>query len=103
LTQPRTEPRVEAGAGRWEDFLGKLGVAESGALRLIAGYSGPDLGDRLRKLALEYMTMPDLLFDTINETFREAFGDLLIDTLDGVPLIHAEYKENIQAYFEKGS
>jgi hypothetical protein len=86
-----------------EDFLRGLGAAEIGALELIAGRPGPELGDRLRKLAMENMTMPELLFDIINETFREEFGDLLIDTLDGVPAIHAEYREKIQKFFRRGS
>ncbi|MDR2028955.1 MAG: TerB N-terminal domain-containing protein [Treponema sp.] len=103
---PRTEgkPRGDrAGPDPLEDFLRGLGAAEAGALELIAGQPGPDLGDRLRKLALENMTMPELLFDAINEGFREEFNDLLIDTLDGVPAIHAEYREEIQRCFRRGS
>ena len=86
-----------------EDFLWGLGAVELGALELIAGPPGPELGDRLRKLALENMIMPELLFDVINEAFREEFDDLLIDTLDGVPAIHAEYREKIQKFFRRGS
>jgi hypothetical protein len=82
------------------DFLRGLGEVETETLRLVAGQ---EPGEALRKLALENMTMPELLFDTINEAFWETFGDLLIDTLDGVPALHAEYKESIQTYFGTGA
>jgi hypothetical protein len=85
------------------EFLAGLGAAETEILRLIAGAGDPPAPDALRtslaECARTFSAMPELLIDGINEQFQGYFGDLLIDTLDGVPVILAEYKAEILQHF----
>jgi hypothetical protein len=85
-----------AGAGGFREFLAGLGAAERETLAFIA--AGEDrrleaeaIGAGLGEIARRNLTMPELLIDGINETFQGTFGDLLVDSLDGVPVIHTEY------------
>jgi hypothetical protein len=73
-------------------FLEGLGPVEAAALALIAG------GERggLDALARRHHTMAEPLVDGINEKFLDAFGDLLVETMDEGPRIAAEYKETVE-------
>jgi hypothetical protein len=71
-------------------FLEGLGKGERETLGAICFVGEPR--QRLEAIARENRTMPELLIDGINEKFQEAFGDLLIDTREGVPVILDEYQ-----------
>ncbi|MDR3171662.1 MAG: TerB N-terminal domain-containing protein [Treponema sp.] len=83
------------------DFLSSLDEGSSATLKLLAerGSSGENLSAALEQLAQHYLTMPELLFDTINEQFQDVFNDLLIDTMGEAPLVSAEYEEAVKGYF----
>ncbi|MDR3334134.1 MAG: TerB N-terminal domain-containing protein [Treponema sp.] len=83
------------------DFLSGLDEGSSATLKLLAerGSSGENLSAALERLAQHYLTMPELLFDTINEQFQDVFNDLLIDTMGEAPLVSAEYEEAVKGYF----
>ncbi|MDR2096806.1 MAG: TerB N-terminal domain-containing protein [Treponema sp.] len=92
-------------------FITELDEAGREALRLIAHTAAgstacaeaaraPSVKSALAELAEKNSTMPDLLIDSVNEKFQDAFKDLLIDTLDGGASIQAEYREEVYAYFE---
>jgi hypothetical protein len=91
-------------------FIDELDEAGREALRLIARSSGGSttacaedarpIKSALEELAEKNSTMPELLIDSINEKFQDAFKDLLIDTLDGAASIQAEYREEVYACFE---
>jgi hypothetical protein len=94
--EPPASPPVSPGT--LGDFLSGLKETEKEALaRILRG--GETLGRDLAELARKSRTPPETLIDGINEAFRERFGDLLVDTLDGGPLIQAEYEEALESYF----
>jgi hypothetical protein len=78
-------------------FLAELPAAEKEALdRIVRGTAAVEL----RELALRHGSMPELLVDSLNASFREAFGDLLVETLDEGPAVSAEYKAEVKRFFE---
>ncbi|MDR3343802.1 MAG: TerB N-terminal domain-containing protein [Treponema sp.] len=87
------------------DFLAGLDAVATETLRLLLGVrttqeTPPEtVSGALHKLAQRHGTMPELLFDTINEQFQERFNDLLIDTMDEDPVILAEYEKDVKKYF----
>jgi hypothetical protein len=81
------------GGGGLAAFLGGLGALEAAALALIAG---EEPKEALDALARRHGTMAEPVIDGVNEKFLDAFGDLLIETMDERPRIAAEYKETVK-------
>jgi hypothetical protein len=89
-----------------EGFIASLTELEKEAIRIIAGADDRDThtaasGDaekQLDELARKHRTMPELIFDGINERFREQFNDLLIDTTEETPLIQEEYVQGVREF-----
>jgi hypothetical protein len=75
-------------------FFKELDTVEKETIRLIiAGKTG-----ELANFARKNGTMPELLIDTINGKFLEISGDLLIDSMDEIPIIQGEYIESYERY-----
>lgn len=49
----------------------------------------------IEMIAEESMTMPELIYDGINEIAMQILGDILIDNMDGTPKILEEYQEQL--------
>ena len=79
-------------------FLEGLGAVESAVLGLIAGEKPKEALDAL---ARRHGIMTEPLVDGINEKFLDAFGDLLVETMDEAPRIVAEYKETVKETFAR--
>jgi len=57
--------------------------------------------ENLTNMALAHGTMPELVFDTINEMAMSQIGDFLLDTANDLPTIGEEYMHYINQYFAK--
>jgi hypothetical protein len=78
-------------------FIAGLPAAERETLgRIVRGAAAGEL----RELALRYGSMPELLADSLNASFQESFGDLLLETLDEGPAVSAEYEAEVKRFFE---
>ncbi|MCL2066251.1 MAG: hypothetical protein FWG99_02150 [Treponema sp.] len=97
---PDTPPRIIKAAKTkpvkisFKTFIKKLDKNEIQALRIIAG-EDENKAAMLASLARENNTMPDMLIDKINAAFMEAWGDLLINTVDAQAVIQSEYREEL--------
>ncbi|MDR1655213.1 MAG: hypothetical protein LBR96_04375 [Treponema sp.] len=75
-------------------FIGGLNETERKALLRIAAAEDPSsLKTELEQTAAAGLSMPELLIDSINEKFMDAFGDLLIENRKEGPCIAEEYRE----------
>jgi hypothetical protein len=79
-------------------FLEGLDGIGAAVLGLIAG---GEPKEALDALARRHGTMTEPLIDGINERFLQAFGDLLVETMDEAPRIVAEYKEIVEKTFAR--
>jgi hypothetical protein len=76
-----------------EDFFAELDETELAALKIIV--RGKDR-KALEELGRKKGIMIDIILDGINARFMEARGDLLLElSLDEVPLIQAEYRDEV--------
>lgn len=74
----------------WTEFKKQLSDYEFLVLKAIAEQDNPSTA--LKKIAQEYLTMPEVLIDSINERAMNIIGDLIIDSgSSSVPLIRDEY------------
>ncbi|MDR1446908.1 MAG: hypothetical protein LBI90_08445 [Treponema sp.] len=77
-------------------FIDGLNGTERKALLRIASAGDPSsLKTELKETAAAGFSMPELLIDSINEKFMDAFGDLLIENGKEVPRIAEEYREKL--------
>ncbi len=73
----------------WSQFFTHLSDAELKALRAIAEQK--NLTPRLKKIAEDNLTMPELLIDAINERALDTIGDMILEPgLSNTPTIIAE-------------
>lgn len=80
-------------------FLSGLNDFQLEILRLLAAEQIQ--AENLEQMALVHGTMPELVFDEINELFQAQVNDLIIDTLTDPPVIAEEYQAIIEKYLEK--
>jgi hypothetical protein len=106
----RAKPKKPAGAkprpaakSALRVFLESLDDAGRTALALIAGApeKDADMTQSLAALARAADTMPELIVDRINAGFLEISGDLLVDTVDEMPSIQPEYREEVKKFLEE--
>ena len=84
------QDRIPELSDEWTEFRLQLTDYEFLVLKAIAEQDNPSVA--IKKIAQEYLTMPEVLIDSINERAMETIGDLIIDSgLSSAPLIRDEY------------
>ena len=80
----------------WTQFFTHLSESELKALRAIAEQK--NLMPRLKKIAEDNLTMPELLIDAINERALDTIGDMILEPgLSNTPtMIAEEYRAIVQ-------
>jgi hypothetical protein len=101
-TKPGGEPlpelkKTEKKRPGMNAFIDGLDGTERKALLLIAAAKDPvSLKAELKEIAAEGLSMPEMLIDSINEKFMDAFGDLLIVNGKEGPRVAEEYLDSLQ-------
>ena len=80
----------------WTDFFMHLSESELKALRAIAEQK--NLTPRLKKIAEDHLTMPELLIDAINERALDTIGDMILEpgSSNTPTVIAEEYRSIVQ-------
>ncbi len=80
----------------WTDFFMHLSESELKALRAIAEQK--NLTPRLKKIAEDHLTMPELLIDAINERALDTIGDMILEpgSSNTPTMIAEEYRSIVQ-------
>ncbi|MDR0656793.1 MAG: hypothetical protein LBG22_10805 [Treponema sp.] len=92
-TPPPGLKKTEKKQSGIDAFIGGLNETERKALFCIASAEDPSsLKTELGETAAAGFSMPELLIDSINEKFMDAFGDLLIENGKEGPCIAEEYR-----------
>lgn len=83
-----TEPPSADLPADWAELASKLANYQIEVLRALVGEA--DSAVRLRQIADQHATMPELLIDSINELALDAIGDYIIEPGSNPPLIEDE-------------
>ncbi len=78
----------------WTEFMEQLPNHEKQVLKAIALTENPNA--TIKKIAEEYVTMPALLIDAINELAHQTVGDLIIEPGSEPPQIVMEYANTVR-------
>lgn len=80
----------------WTDFFTHLSESELKALRAIVEQK--NLTPRLKKIAEDHVTMPELLIDAINERALDTIGDMILEpgSSNTPAMIAEEYRSIVQ-------
>ncbi|AFZ03387.1 tellurite resistance TerB C-terminal domain-containing protein [Calothrix sp. PCC 6303] len=82
----------------WFDLIETLTSPQFQALESILEEQNPY--PRIKKIAEDNITMPNILIDSINEQAQETIGEIIIDTNADLPLIYPEYRFKLQQLIE---
>ncbi|GAB1537733.1 hypothetical protein NUACC21_03870 [Scytonema sp. NUACC21] len=78
----------------WTKLVDLLPEYEIQVLEAILEQDNPNT--RIKKIAEENITMPNLLIDSINERAQDTIGELIIDTASETPAIYQEYLTEVR-------
>lgn len=111
LPDTNTETALDTGTGKnagtdagasIASFLDSLEDYEKETIRVLVQEPDSDIQiQTLEEIASAQFLMPEMLADQINEKFSEYFDDLLLDTMEEIPVILDEYKEDVQDWVNK--
>jgi septal ring factor EnvC (AmiA/AmiB activator) len=92
---PPVAPWAKGLGAEWGTFRSQLQGCEFEALRAIVLEENP--ASTLKRLAEEYLTMPELLIDGINERALEAIGDIILEpgSSTGDTIVAEEYRDQV--------
>ncbi|AFY52682.1 hypothetical protein Riv7116_0070 [Rivularia sp. PCC 7116] len=88
------EPASDELPQEWKDLQQSLLEHEIKVLKAIL--EQVKVNSKIKKIAEQNISMPNLLIDSINERAQDTIGELIIATSNDIPELYDEYKENIQ-------
>jgi chromosome segregation ATPase len=88
------EPVENVLVDEWLDFSTSLTETQVQILKIILEEQNPY--PKIKKIAEENITMPNILIDSINEQSQEIIGEIIINTNSDLPTIYPEYIPNLK-------
>jgi predicted nucleic acid-binding Zn-ribbon protein len=82
----------------WLDLSKSLTFTQIQTLTTILEEQNPY--PKIKKIAEDNITMPNILIDSINEQAQETIGEIIIDTNSDLPVIYPEYIFKLQQVIE---
>jgi chromosome segregation ATPase len=94
IREENTSDNLIIESDEWLDFSTGLTETQIQVIKIILEAENPY--PKIKKIAEENITMPNILIDSVNEQAQATVGEIIINTNSDVPTIYPEYISNIQ-------